>query len=288
MELKTLTKKEYPRGLREIPHIPKKLYIRGTLPPDDAICLAVVGSRNYTHYGREACEKIIRELRGYPIVIVSGLALGIDSIAHKSALDAGLTTVAIPGSGLDPKVLYPRTNHALAERIVASGGALISEFEPDFKATPYSFPQRNRLMAGISRGILIIEAGEQSGTLITARLGTEYNRDVFAVPGPIFSKNSLGSNWLLKQGAIPTTSGNDILEEWGFANESKSDERKVKLFETCSPEEQSLIELLAEPLSKDELAQKSGLPIHKLNAVLSLMEIKGLVRETMGTIRIAM
>jgi len=288
MDLRTLTKKEYPPGLREIPQIPKKLYIRGALPPKEAVYLAVVGSRNYTQYGKEACEKIIRELRGSPLVVVSGLALGIDSIAHRAALDAGLLTIAIPGSGLDQKVLYPRTNHALAEKIVDSGGALLSEFEPDFKATPYSFPERNRLMAGIARGILIIEAGEQSGTLITARLGTEYNRDVFVVPGSIFSKNSAGSHWLLKQGAIPVTSGSDVLEHWGLSGEEKDKERKEKIRESCSREEQLILGLLNEPLSKDELAKKSELPINELNVILSVMEIKGLLKETLGTVRISL
>src|SRR3989344_5297892 len=159
-EIKKLTSGNFPPQLLEIPQPPKELFI--------------VGSRKYTTYGKEACEKLIEGLRGYPIVIVSGLALGIDSIAHKKALDVGLTTIAFPGSGLDPKVLYPATNAHLAERIVEAGGAVISEFEPDFRATPWSFPQRNRLMAGISDAVLVIEAEQKSGTLITSRLATEY------------------------------------------------------------------------------------------------------------------
>ena len=229
-----LEPKDFPLQLLEIPEPPKKLYIKGALPPVNALYLAVVGSRKYTSYGKEACEKIIYDLgrsnvKGQmSIVIVSGLALGIDAIAHRAALDAGLTTVAFPGSGLQDSVLYPAANFNLGQKIIESGGALISEFEPDFKATPYSFPQRNRLMAGISRGVLIVEAEEKSGTLITARLATEYNRDVFVVPGSIFSPQSKGIQQLLKLGATPVSSGIDILEHWGIAQESRSVNQELR------------------------------------------------------------
>ena len=192
--MKVLTPDEFPPSLREIPEPPEKLYLVGTLPPEDALWLAVVGSRKHTPYGKEACEKIIAELAGKNIVIVSGLALGIDGIAHEAALRAGLATVAIPGSGLDEKVLYPRTHLSLARRIVERGGALLSEFPPDFRATPYSFPQRNRLMAGVTRGTSITEGGGRSGTLNTARLAGDYTRDVLVIPASIFSRNSAGSH----------------------------------------------------------------------------------------------
>ena len=177
--IRTIKTAEFPESLKEIPQVPEKLYIVGTLPdPHAYYYLSVVGSRKYTSYGREAAERIIKGLAGYPIVIVSGLATGIDGIAHRAALDAGLLTVAFPGSGLDASVLYPRTNLALAKEIVEAGGALVSEFEPNFRAAPWTFPQRNRLMAGISQGTLVIEAEERSGTLITARLAVEYNKNV--------------------------------------------------------------------------------------------------------------
>jgi DNA processing protein len=163
-----LKHEEFPEQLLEIPHPPQNLYIKGKLPPKDSIYLAVVGSRKHTSYGREICEKLIHGLKGYPIVIVSGLALGIDSIAHKAALDANLITMSFPGSGLDEKVLHPQSNVNLARQIVQKGVCLISELEPSWKATLYSFPQRNRLMAGICKAVLIIEAQEKSGTLITA------------------------------------------------------------------------------------------------------------------------
>ena len=176
---------EIPEWLMEIPEPPKKLYIRGEMPKGDSKFLCVVGSRKHTEYGKEACQKLIAGLRGYDIVVVSGLALGIDGIAHKAALDASLTTIAIPGSGLHPSVLYPSSNRQLAEKIVDSGGALLSEFEPMFRPTLYSFPQRNRIMAGISHAVLIVEAEIKSGTLITSRLATDYNREVMAVPGSV-------------------------------------------------------------------------------------------------------
>jgi len=284
--IQILTQQKFPPQLLEIPQLPEKLYFRGSLPSFDTPFLTVVGSRNYTGYGKEACEKIIYELRGSPLAIVSGLALGIDSIAHKSALEAGLTTLAFPGSGLNPNVLYPASNRLLAEKIVASGGALVSEFEPDFKATPYSFPQRNRLMAGISRGILVIEAGEKSGTLITARLATEYNRDVFVVPGSIFSRNSLGSHQLLKLGGIPVASGEDVLREWGLSSNNDSDNDNAKrMIENCSKEEKRILEFLREPLTKDELIQRSELLPHEINTLLSIMELKGIIKESTGKIQ---
>lgn len=216
MEIRKLDTKEIPKCLFEIPHPPKELYIRGTLPPKDHIYVCVVGSRKHTQYGKECCEKIIEGLKGQPVVIVSGLALGIDAIAHKAAIKAGLKTVAFPGSGLDDSVLYPRTNFNLAKEILKSGGCLISEFPPDMKAEIWTFAQRNRLMAGISKAVLVIEAEEKSGTLITARMATDYNRDVLAVPGSIFSSTSIGTNKLLALGATPVTSSIDILDVLGF------------------------------------------------------------------------
>ena len=283
-EIQIIGKENYPPQLLEIPQIPHKLFIRGTMPPPDSLFLSVVGSRKYTEYGKEACKKIIGELRGHPIVIVSGLALGIDAIAHHAALDAGLTTIAFPGSGLRSNVLYPAGNYSLAERIIQRGGALISEFEPDFRATPYAFPQRNRLMAGISHATLVVEAAEKSGTLITARMALDYNRDVFVVPGPIFSPSAQGSNWLLKQGAIPITTGKDLLEHWHLAEDTEAIAKNM--FENCSPEEQRILSLVSEGLPKDELVRQLDIPVYEASALLSAMEIKGLIKETMGEVRI--
>ena len=276
--------KEIPEPLGEIPQPPKTLYIRGKLPSLEKIYIAVVGSRKHTSYGKDICEKLIRGLKDYPIVIVSGLAIGIDSIAHKTALEVGLSTVSFPGSGLDNNALHPRQNVKLAQEIIEKGGCLISEMEPSHKATLYSFPQRNRLMAGISKAVLIIEAEERSGTLITARMALDYNRDVLAVPGSAFSSNSNGTNWLIKQGATPVTESEDILLALGFNIEKPKLSDKEK-YADCGKDEMKIIELLREPMSRDELIRASGLPISTANALLSIMEIKELVKEELGEMR---
>ncbi|MEK9182094.1 MAG: DNA-processing protein DprA [Patescibacteria group bacterium] len=277
---------EIPERLMEIPEPPEKLYIQGEMPKSDAKFLCVVGSRKYTDYGKEACQKLIAGLRGYNIVIVSGLALGIDGIAHRAALDAGLTTIAIPGSGLHPSVLYPSSNKQLAAKIIESGGALLSEFEPMFRATAYSFPQRNRIMAGISHATLIIEAEIKSGTLITSRLATDYNRDVMAVPGSIFSKNSEGPNMLIRLGATPVSSSSHILEVLGFKIEEDKITKELEL-KNLSDDERKVFALIKNPLGRDELIRelaKSGMSVGNSSALLSIMEIKGLIEEKLGEI----
>ncbi|MBX4210778.1 DNA-processing protein DprA, partial [Candidatus Parcubacteria bacterium] len=221
----TLWPDDFPSRLREIPQTPKKLYIEGTVPNWEHKFLCVVGARAYTPYGKSVTEKIVGGLRGYPIIIVSGLALGIDAVAHKAALDSGLTTVAVPGSGLSPQVLYPSSNRELAKKIVSSGGALVSEFEHEFRATSWAFPQRNRIMAGLSHAVLVIEAEAKSGTLITSRLATDYNRDVLTVPGSILSKNSEGPHLLIKLGATPITSADDVLAALGFEKTAQVNSR---------------------------------------------------------------
>lgn len=285
MQIKKLPKNKFPKALLEIPQPPKDLWIIGDLPPENLIYLCVVGSRKFTSYGREACEKIIAGLKGYPIVIVSGLALGMDAIAHKKALDVGLTTIAFPGSGLSAEAMHPKTNILLAKEILNSGGCLISEFEPDFKATLWSFGMRNRLMAGISKAVLIIEAEEKSGTLITARLTTEYNRDLLVVPGSIFSPNSKGVNKLLHQGATPVTSSEDVLEALGFEL-PKNKEKQAKLFLDLLPEEKKIVGFLREPIPRDDLIRALKMSTPSANALLSIMEIKGLIKEEMGEIRL--
>jgi DNA processing protein len=279
-----LKPEEIPKPLLEIPQPPKKLYVRGAMPPKEYTYLAVVGSRKHTSYGRDMCKKLIEGLKGYPIVIVSGLALGIDSIAHRTALDSSLITISFPGSGLDTNVLHPQTNIKLAQEIIDRGGCLISELEPHWKATLYSFPQRNRLMAGISKAVLIIEAEEKSGTLITARMALDYNRDVLAVPGSALSSNSKGTNNLIRSGATPITTSGELLEALGFAVEKpkQTDEEK---YADCSNEERKVLELLREPMERDVLLRIMGTDIARSNALLSIMEIKELIKEELGEMR---
>lgn len=285
MEIKKLSKDKFPKALLEIPQPPKDLWAIGELPDENLVYLSVVGSRKFTSYGKEACEKIIAGLKGYPIVIVSGLAMGIDAIAHKKALSVGLKVLVFPGSGLSFEAMYPKTNMMLAKEIIENGGCLISEFEPNFKATLWGFPMRNRLMAGISKAVLIIEAEERSGTLITARLTTEYNRDLLVVPGSIFSPNSKGVNRLLRQGATPVTSSQDVLEALGFEL-PEDKEKQARLFFDLLPEEKIVFDLLREPVERDNLIRAMKMPIPTANALLSVMEIKGLIKEEFGNIRL--
>lgn len=283
MNIRTLTKKELPPQLLEIPEPPEQLYMRGTMPPEDTVLLAVVGSRKYSNYGKNVCEELIMKLAGYPVAIVSGLALGIDGIAHRAALKAKLFTIAIPGSGLNDDVIYPAAHFGLAQEILTAGGALLSEFEPSFRATQWAFPKRNRIMAGLCRATLIIEAEERSGTLITARLALDYNRDVFVVPNSIFAEGSKGSNRLVRQGAMPVLSAEDILRELGLSLTDVGP-TSVNLNE-FSDEEKMVLAILSEPLSRDDIIRALEIPTYEVSALLSAMEIKGMIREEMGMIR---
>jgi DNA processing protein len=281
--LEVLEKNKIPKDLCEIPQPPKKLYLAGSLPPEGTICLAVVGSRKCTTYGRDVCKKLISGLKGYPIAIVSGLAIGIDALSHEVALDNGLFAVAFPGSGISNEALSYSPNAKLIKNILDSGGCLISEFEPETKAAFYTFPMRNRLVAGISKAALIIEAEEKSGTLITARMALDYNREVLAVPGPINSSFSKGTNRLIRQGATPITCSEDILEVLGFKIDKES--KQQNLFDDALPNEKKILKILKEPMPKDELLRVLNMPTGEANATLSVMEIKGLIKEELGEIR---
>lgn len=278
--IRQLAPSDFPKLLQEIPDAPTRLFAVGTLPSADTKYLCVVGSRKYSPYGRDVCEKLIGGLRGYNITVVSGLALGIDALAHRSALAAGLVTVAIPGSGLDYSVLYPSAHRGLADTIIASGGTLLSEFEKNERAAPYNFPRRNRIMAGMSHAILVIEAEKQSGTLITSRLATDYNRDVLTVPHPIFSRTSHGPHMLMRLGATIITSAEDIVEALGI-----NIKRNISNNKNLSEQERTIIELLNEPLSRDELIALLHIPIQDANILLSAMEIKGIITEQLGKLR---
>ena len=278
--IKKIDKDDFPESLLEIPQVPKQLFIRGDFPLKDLILLSVVGSRKYTPYGKDACKKLIEGLRGYPVCIVSGLALGIDSIAHETALSVGLKTIAIPGSGLEENVIYPKSNLNLAKRILENGGCLISEFEPKQNAALWTFPQRNRIMAGLSKAVLVIEAEEKSGTLITARLATEYNRDVLTVPGSIFSSASSGPHMLIRLGATPVKNSEEILETLGIETQNKT----AKEYNDLNDIENKIIESLSEPLTKDELLEILDMDIQTLNTNLMMLEIKGFVKESGGKV----
>ncbi|MDQ5893595.1 MAG: processing protein, partial [Patescibacteria group bacterium] len=223
------------------------------------------------------CRKLILGLKGYTICIVSGLAIGIDGIAHRAALDAGLQTIAFPGSGLNATDLHPARHARLADEIVHSDGGLISEFEMNQKGAPWTFPRRNRLMAGISHATLVIEAELKSGTLITSKFATDYNRDVGAVPGQITSKLSEGPHMLIRLGATPITCSEDILEMLSF-NRPETIQKELPLdLNEC---ERKIIQLLQiEPMTSEILIQKTCLSAQKINETVSLLEIKGVIKE---------
>jgi DNA processing protein len=282
-DIRMLAPDEYPSLLKEIPDAPDTLYIRGNLPPPHFKYLAVVGSRNMSRYGKDACEALISGLSQYPVAIVSGLALGVDGVAHTAALSAGLPTIAVPGSGLDNSVLYPRAHMKLSEEILKNGGALLSEFEPHFKARPESFPQRNRIMAGMSHAVLVIEATERSGTLITARLASEYNRDLLVVPHSIFAEGGAGGHIFTKIGATPVRTAQDILEALTI------EVTTGKATAALNNDEEAVVDLLSEPMSRDDLmrilGEEKNFDTGRANALLMSMEIRGLIGETMGEVR---
>jgi len=268
--------------LAEIPQPPTMLHVRGSLDRmKDTVLLNVVGSRKFSLYGKACCEELIAGLEGHDITIVSGLALGIDAIAHRAALNAGLPTLAFPGSGLAWSALYPVANKQLAIDILQAGGALLSESDHTQEGASWTFPRRNRLLAGISMMTLIIEAEEKSGTLITARLATDYNKIVGTVPGPITSKSSRGSNWLLKQGAVPVTTSLDILRELGF--EEKQTVKKIHEI-ILNDEEERIMEYLTTPRLKETIIQELELEPGTAAITFSTLEIKGCIRETLGLI----
>lgn len=283
--LKQIAPADFPPLLREISDPPKQLYRRGEWPSFEKKWLAVVGSRAMTPYGKQAVHHLIEGLRGYPVVVVSGLAYGVDAEAHKAALDAGLTTVAVPGSGLDWNVLYPRANTGLARDILSAGGCLLSEEKPETRAADWTFPRRNRIMVGLSSAVLMIEAKEKSGSLITAKLSTEYNRELLVVPGSIFSAESRGTHQFLRLGATAATSPDDILVALGITKR-EGPLSLNELRDDLSPDEQRVFEILHSPVPRDTLITALAIPVTEANVLLSTMEIKGLIVEELGVVRI--
>lgn len=278
-DIKELSIKDglYPKALKEIPSPPEKIFVRGNIAADEK-CLAVVGTRKPTRYGIEAAEKIIRELADAAnLTIVSGLALGIDTIAHAEAMKKGLRTIAVLGSGIDKNSIYPAQNKNLAERIIESGGAVVSEYPRGTPPLKQHFPERNRIISGFSLGTLIIEAKEKSGALITARFALEHNREVFAVPGPIFSSSAAGTNWLIKKGAKLTTSAEDILEELRITPMIK--ERSAQKISLLQKEEKTVFEAIAiDALTVEEIKEKTGLSTPDILSSLSMLELKNLAK----------
>ncbi|MDE0243553.1 MAG: DNA-protecting protein DprA [Candidatus Kaiserbacteria bacterium] len=217
--IQTIPRHAYPLPLREIPHPPQQLYLRGREPDWSRHLIAVVGARVHSPYGKRVCEHIVSGLTPYRVTIVSGLAIGLDTVAHEAALQADIPTIAIPGSGLADTVLYPKRNRALTERMLAAGGTLLSELSPDTPATKSAFPARNRIIVGISSAVVAVECAERAGTQITAHLAVEYNRELGAVPHDIFSATGAGTNSLIARGAQVVRSGEDVAAMLGLTKE---------------------------------------------------------------------
>ncbi len=275
-----LERSDFPLLLKEIPDTPERLYVRGTMPHPEYTALCVVGSRALTVYGARICSSLISGLSRSPVVIVSGLALGTDAAAHKAALDAGLPTIAVLPSSVDDKSIYPSSNFPLAQRILKSGGALVSEYRGPTKPQKYSFHARNRIMAGLSKATLIVEATEKSGTMITTRLALDYNRDVMAVPHDIGRPQGAGANRLIRDGAILVRDHNDILVTLGLCEAPKTQTLPTDLTEV----EASVIDALAEPLSRDELIEHTQLGVPEVSVALSSLLIRGIITERFGKV----
>ena len=282
MDIRELAREEWPAQLLEIPQPPERLWVRGALPSEATRLLTVVGSRAMTRYGQEACEKLIAGLAGYPISIVSGLALGVDTCAHKAALAAGLHTIAIPGSGLDDAFLYPRSNLGLADDILNAGGALVSEHEPRYAARAYDFPSRNRLMVGLADAVLVIEAGAKSGTLITARLAGEYNRDLLCVPHRIGDPHAFAAHLFIRLGATLAAEPLHILETLRIAPRESGSAPAARGLEGA---EYGIWSLLAEPKTRDEILRTGIAGAGELLTALVALELRGLIKEEFGAWR---
>lgn len=282
----TIEDEEYPALLKEIYLPPVVIYALGAeLGNRDELRIAVVGTRKYSSYGRRACERLSKSLAEKGVTIVSGMALGVDTFAAAAAIDAGQKTIAVLGSGVD--VIYPYQNRELYKAILQNG-TIISEYPPGTRPLGYNFPRRNRIIAGLAQGTLVIQAPVKSGALITARYALENNRDVFAVPGEIYDINQAGSNELIKSGAKPVTCAEDILEEYGFENPGNKDDadRPAGIdMSGLSKIEASILNLLSvNAQHPDEITRKLGAPEAEIGTALMMLEISGLVVRDSGNI----
>lgn len=268
----------YPRLLKNIDQPPPILYVRGNILPEDEWAVSIVGTRRATIYGRQVAADLAAHLAQNHITVVSGLARGIDAVAHETAVKAGGRTIAVLGSGVD--VIYPPEHRSLAEKIIQQG-ALVSDYPPGTPPESTNFPPRNRIISGLSLASVVVEAGKESGALITAAFATEQGRDVFAVPGNITAPQSKGPNELIQQGAHPLLNVNDVLEVLQL--QQIHEHHTLRLALPLDETETRILKVLgSEPLYIDEIGQKSGLTIDRVSATLALMELKGLIHHVGG------
>jgi DNA processing protein len=272
----TLHDEAYPTLLARLPDAPILLYVKGQLQPGDARAVGVVGTRRATVYGRDAAYRLSKELAAHQVTIISGLAPGIDTAAHKGALDAGGRTLAVLGCGID--ITYPAENRDLARQI-SQRGALLTEFPLGMRPGKNNFPRRNRIISGLSLGVLVAEAPEKSGALITASSAADQGRDVFAVPGNIFNPMGLGANRLIQDGAKLVTCAQDMLDELEIVTERQETQAVVSRVVSANPTEARILGYLtAEPIHVDEIVRMSQMPIAVVSSTLTILELKGLAR----------
>lgn len=283
----TLLDKKYPSLLSQIPAAPFVLYVRGDIEGNwwnNSRTVAVVGTRRVTGYGTAVTKRITEGLAGMGLTIVSGMAYGVDTVAHQAAIDAGGKTIAVLGCGID--MIHPVSNIALYWNIIKKFGAVVSEFPPGLLVNKGLFPARNRIISGLSLGTVVTEGASDSGALITARFAAEQGREVFAVPGPITSNLSQGPTILLKQGAKMVTEVADILEELNIKNvpmQQCNNETMRRVFNNLTPDEKKIMEILEnENLHFDEIVRKSGVSSSKIGSLLTMMEMKNLVKHLDG------
>ncbi len=289
LEIKHLTPADenYPVLLRQIADAPGLLYYRGRLPVSDELCIAVVGTRKATAYGQRITPELVQPLSRSGITIVSGLAYGIDAFAHRAALEAGGCTIAVLPGGIDDASIYPYNHLRLAREILRQGGALISEYPTGTPALKHHFLARNRIIAGLAVGTLVVECDLKSGALITTGHALEQNRTVYAVPGPIFSPQSRGPHKLIKEGAVPITCAEDLfddlrmpLEKRGGKSAQTGRDAVGSLLSTASPAEKLIFNQLVEyPLHRDEIIAAAKLPSAQVIAGLTFLEMKGIIRQ---------
>lgn len=274
--LLTLADDDYPALLKKIPDAPTVLYVRGQLVPADDHALSIVGTRRATSYGRDAAYHFAKQLAAQDITIISGLAHGVDSAAHRGALDGGGRTLAVLGCGIDR--IYPADNQKLADDILRHG-AIISEFPVGTPPDGRNFPRRNRIISGLALGVLVVEAPEKSGALITTTTAAEQGREVFAVPGNIFNPMSGGTNRLIQDGAKLVMAVEDILEELNITHQNAQASTITERIVPANDTEKSLLQLLgADPIHVDDLTRLCGLPVSIVNSTLTILELKGLAR----------
>ena len=278
VEVRTWDDEGYPRHLKEIDQPPPILYVRGSLIPEDEWSVAIVGTRRVTTYGRQVAEEVATTLAQNGVTIISGLARGVDSIAHKAAINAGGRTLAVLGNGVD--IVYPPENRLLTAQIMEHG-ALVSDYALGTQPDGINFPPRNRIISGLSMAVIIVEAGLTSGALITATFAVEQGRDVFAVPGNINAPQSQGTNRLIRDGAQPLLNPQDVLEALNLT--MVTEHRAVRVALPANPVEASLYQLLThEPKHVDEIRSQANMPIETVSATLAMMELKGMVRQVGG------